>query len=238
MLCIRIIIDFLGGTGYFIAMNAAFKGLGRPFPYCYRHVSLLLIGINVGVYFFSLLFPNLPLFLSLNPVLFVRDRFYWTLLTYMFVHGGMNHILFNMLGLFFFGPQVEQRMGSWEFLSFYLGTGLLAGGFSLVVYLFSGSYNVFLMGASGALFAVLLAFAVYFPFAKIYLFGILPLQSTMMVLLYGGIELLSLGFGRGNVAHLTHLAGLFFGYFYFRVRLRMNPVRVFRDSRKQKFWRG
>ncbi len=219
-------------------MNSTFKGLRSPFPYCYRHLSLFLIGINVGVYFFSLLIPRLPLFLSLNPVLFLRDHFYWTLLTYMFVHGGMNHILFNMLGLFFFGPQVEERMGSWEFLAYYLGTGLLAGGFSLVVYFFTGSYNVFLMGASGALFALLLAFAVYFPFARIYLFGILPLQSTMMVLLYGGIEIFSLGFGRGNVAHMTHLAGLLFGYLYFRFRLKMDPVRVFRDSRKQTHWRG
>ncbi len=228
----------MSGRQYFIIMNRTSRGIRSPFPYCYRHLSLLLIGLNVGVYFLTLLLPRLSLYLSLNPVLFMREHFYWTLLTYMFVHGGMNHILFNMLGLFFFGPQVEQRMGSWEFLTYYLGTGLLAGGFSLGIYFFTGSYNVFLMGASGALFALLLAFGVYFPFARIYLFGILPLQSTMMVLLYGGIEIFSLGLGRGNVAHMTHLAGLFFGYLYFRLRLKMDPVKVFRDSGKQNFRQG
>ncbi len=219
-------------------MNNNSRGIRKPYPYTFRNLSLILIGINITVYFMTMLSPNLKLYLSLNPVLFVRDRFYWSVLSYMFVHGNMNHILFNMLGLFFFGPQLEERMGSWEFLSYYLGTGLLSGVFSLLVYLFTGTYQVFLMGASGAIFALLLAFAVYFPFSRVYLFGILPIQSTMMVLLYAGIEIFSLVTGRaGNVAHMTHLAGLLFGYIYFRIRLGLDPVRVFKDSRNNPWQR-
>ena len=219
-------------------MNNRSRGIRKPYPYTFRNLSLILIGINITVFFLTMVSPNLKLYLSLNPVLFVRDHFYWSVLSYMFVHSNMNHILFNMLGLFFFGPQLEERMGSWEFLSYYLGTGLLSGAFSLLVYLFTGTYQVFLMGASGAIFALLLAFAVYFPFSRIYLFGIIPIQSTMMVVLYAGIEIFSLLTGRaGNVAHMTHLAGLLFGYLYFRIRLGMDPVRVFKDSRNNPWQR-
>ncbi|MDA3957172.1 rhomboid family intramembrane serine protease [Oceanispirochaeta sp.] len=207
------------------------RGIRKPFPHTFRNFSLILIGINVSVFFLTVMFPNLKMYLALNPVLFVRDHFYWTPLTYMFTHSGMNHILFNMLGLFFFGPQVEERMGSWEFLTYYLGTGLLSGLASLVIYIFTGSTNVFLMGASGAIFALLLAFAVFFPHSKIYLFGIIPMRTTLMVSLYAGIEVFSLFFARGNVAHMTHLAGLLFGYLYIMIRLGLDPVKVFRDSR-------
>ncbi|MDC7232026.1 MAG: rhomboid family intramembrane serine protease [Spirochaetales bacterium] len=208
------------------------RGIRKPFPYTFRNLSLILIGINITVYFLTMMAPRLTAYLAMNPVLFLRERFYWTPLTYMFVHGSMNHILFNMLGLFFFGPQLEERMGSWEFLTYYLGTGVAAGLLSLGFYLTTGSTNVFLMGASGALFAVLLAFAVYFPFSRIYLFGIIPMQTTVMVTLYAGIEIVSLLFGgRGNVAHSTHLLGLLIGYLYFMIRLGTDPVKVFKDSR-------
>jgi rhomboid family protein len=208
------------------------RGIRKPFPYTFNNFSLVLIGINITVYFLTMMFGDLTYYLSLNPVLFVQKHFYWTPLTYMFVHGSMNHILFNMLGLFFFGPQLEERMGSWEFLSYYLGTGLLAGILSLGIYLVTGQNNVLLMGASGALFAILLAFAVYFPFSRIYLFGIIPMQTTVMVTLYAGIEIFSLLFGgRGNIAHSTHLLGLLIGYIYFIIRLGTDPVKVFKDSR-------
>ncbi|QEN09209.1 rhomboid family intramembrane serine protease [Oceanispirochaeta crateris] len=212
-------------------MQSKTSGIRKSFPYTFKNFSLILIGINVTVFFLTNMSQELKIYLSLNPVLFMRDHFYWTPLTYMFTHSGMNHILFNMLGLFFFGPQLEERMGSWEFLSYYLGTGLLSGAASLVIYLLTGTYNVFLMGASGAIFALLLAFAVYFPHSKIYLFGIIPMQTTLMVSLYAGIEVFSLLFFRGNVAHMTHLAGLFFGYLYFMIRLGLDPIKVFKDSR-------
>lgn len=123
-------------------------------------------------------------------------------------------------------------MGSFEFLLYYFLTGILSGLFSLMVYLATGSYLVFLMGASGGLFAILLAFAVYFPHSKVYLFGILPMKTTVMVTLYAAIEIFSMVFGmQGGVAHMTHLAGLFFGYLYFIIRLRTDPIAVFKDSR-------
>ena len=209
------------------------RGIRKPFPYHFSNYTLILIGTNILVYFFTYLSQKTLYYLALNPVLFLQNHFYWTPLTYMFAHGGMNHILFNMLGLFFFGPQLEERMGSTEFLVYYFLTGILSGIFSLGVYLLTGAYGVFLMGASGALFAILLAFAVYFPHSRVYIFGILPMRTPVMVSLYAGIEIFSMLTGfQGGVAHMTHLAGLLFGFLYFIIRLGTNPVTVFRDSRR------
>jgi membrane associated rhomboid family serine protease len=142
----------------------------------------------------------------------------------MFVHGGISHLLFNMLALFIFGTQVERRIGSKEFLLYYMSTGILAGIFSFAVYLFTGADRVFLLGASGAIFAVQLAYAVLFPDARVYVWGILPLRAPVMVLGFTAIELFSQVFGRRNgVAHLTHLAGFAFGWIYFLVRFGANP---------------
>ena len=148
----------------------------------------------------------------------------WTFVTYMFVHGGITHILFNMLALFIFGVHVERYMGSREFLLFYIVTGTLAGVFSFISYYLTGSYMVILMGASGAVFAVNLAYAVFFPDSIIYLWGILPLRAPIMVLGFTALELFS-SILRPNsgVAHLTHLAGFGFAWLYFVVRFGINP---------------
>ena len=148
----------------------------------------------------------------------------WQFMTYMFVHSGITHIVFNMLGLFFFGQAVERQMGSREFLLFYLLTGTLAGIFSFAVYFFTGS-NVILLGASGAVYAVLFAYAVYFPDSRIFILGIIPIKAKTLVLIYTAIELFSqFGSYRSGVAHLTHLAGFGFAFLYFIVRLGINPI--------------
>jgi membrane associated rhomboid family serine protease len=200
----------------------------RPLPYHYGNMTFILIGINVFVFFLTSMGGQIVNYLAMNPVLTVSEGFWWQPVTYMFAHSGISHLLFNMLGLFFFGTQVERELGSYEFLLFYMVTGVLAGFFSLAVYWFTGSYYVFLLGASGAVFAVLLAFATYFPNAEIYIFGILPVRASVLVIGYTGIELFSQISGRGgNIAHLTHLAGFAFAYVYFLVRHRISPWKRF-----------
>jgi membrane associated rhomboid family serine protease len=131
-----------------------------------------------------------------------------------------------MLALFIFGSQVERQMGSKEFLLYYLTTGALAGLFSFAVYLFTGAYGAFLLGASGAIFAVQLAYATFFPTSVVYVMGILPLRAPVMVLGFTALELFfSLTGFRSGVAHLTHLAGFGFGWIYFLVRYGANPWR-------------
>lgn len=202
--------------------------LTKPFNYTYSNLTFVLIGMNILVYFFGQIFPKSQVYLAMVPALVVTRYTFWQFFTYMFVHGGFTHILFNMLGLFFFGAAVERRMGSKEFLLFYGLTGTLAGIFSFLVYYFTGAYYVVLVGASGAVYAVLLAYATYYPESRIYIFGILPIRAPVLVIAYTVIAVFSQFSGRGgNVAHLTHLAGFGFAFLYFLLRLRINPIDSF-----------
>ena len=197
----------------------------QPFRYQNSNTVYWLIGINVLVFALTnfLGFRLLVYYLSMIPGMVLRG-WVWTFATYMFVHGGISHILFNMLALFIFGTQVERYMGSREFLLFYFITGILAGVFSFAVYYFTGSYGVILMGASGAIFAVELAYAVLYPDSILYLWGIVPLRAPIMVLGFTALELLSSIFGLNQgVAHLTHLAGFGFAWLYFVIRFGINP---------------
>jgi len=197
----------------------------RPFRYRNYGAVYWLIGINVLVFAATqFLGGNFVYFLAMIPVT-VLHGWVWTFVTYMFVHGGFTHIFFNMFGLFIFGTQVERQMGSNEFLLYYLLTGALAGVFSFGVYFFTAPY-VPLIGASGAIFAVELAFAVFFPDSLIYIWGILPLRAPVMVLGFTALELIfSITGLNGSVAHFTHLAGFFFGWLYFPIRFGMSPWR-------------
>jgi len=200
--------------------------LRSPFRYSYFNASLVLIGINVLVYALGSMFRELPLYLGMMPIAMVRLGWIWQPFTYMFVHGNLQHLLFNMLGLFFFGSYVERELGSKEFLLYYLLAGTLAGIFSFGAYAVTGAWGVRLVGASGAVYAVLLAFAVINPRARIYIWGILPVPAAVLVGAYTVIELWSEIFSYGgNIAHLTHLAGFGFGAFYFPVRHKVNPIR-------------
>lgn len=215
----------------FNSMNTSI--LRKKFPYTFNNMTLVLIGINVVLFFLSSINSKVLYYGSMIPILILRDHYYWQFITYMFLHANITHLLFNMLGLFFFGSQVEKRIGSWEFLLFYLLTGILAGVFSYAVYLWTGNYVVILMGASGAVYAVLLAFAVFFPFARIFIFGIIPVQAPVLVVIYTIIEVFSQVSGRNsNVAHLTHLAGFGFAYLYILIRMGVNPIEVWKRTRR------
>jgi membrane associated rhomboid family serine protease len=199
----------------------------RPFRYSFRNLSIWLIAINVLVFALEYLFPPVMRLLAMTPIL-VLNGFFWQPFTYMFAHANLTHILVNMLGLLFFGPAIEREMGSREFILYYLLTGFLAGLFSFAAYLFLGGADVPLLGASGAVFAVLLAFATLQPNSQILIWGIIPVRAPIMVLGYTAIELVSQVFNsQSGVAHLTHLAGFAFGWLYFLARFGVNPWRRF-----------
>ncbi|MCL2069801.1 MAG: rhomboid family intramembrane serine protease [Treponema sp.] len=205
----------------------------RPFRYRQENMVFILIGINILSYMIQRLLveiPMIPLF-SMNPVRVLGLGWVWQFVTYMFIHDprSITHLLFNMFALFIFGRQVEWQMGSREFLLYFLTTGMLAGVFSFFVYIFTGNYMIHLMGASGAVFAVQLAFASFFPRSVIYIWGIIPLRAPVMVLGFTALEVFFLLTGsRGNVAHTTHLAGFAFGWLYFQVRFGINPWKAMR----------
>ncbi|MDT4762597.1 rhomboid family intramembrane serine protease [Sphaerochaeta sp. PS] len=197
----------------------------------YKNLTLKLVIINALVYLLtSMLYPDSTYYLAMIPSLVLKG-YVWQLFTYMFVHGGFSHLLFNMISLYLFGTMVEQRVGSKEFLLFYLLAGLFSGILSFVSYYLSGT-NVILLGASGAIYGVLLMFAVFYPYARVFVFGLIPLRAPTLVIVYTAIELYSQVFSRGgDVAHLTHLSGLLFAYLYCRIRMNINPVDVFRRTR-------
>ncbi len=144
----------------------------------------------------------------------------YQLLTYGFLHADVRHILFNMIGLFFFGRDVEQRVGRNEFTRFYLAAIVFSGLAWLLVHLLTGQKGS-VYGASGGVSAVVILFALHFPRAQVSLFGIIPMPAWGMALLFIGMDLLgALGGQRDGdpVAYEAHLAGAAFAYLYFTRR--------------------
>jgi membrane associated rhomboid family serine protease len=145
----------------------------------------------------------------------------WTFFTYMFVHGGLFHLLGNMLGLYFFGTAVEEKMGSRSFLFYYFYCGIAAAIFSLGL---SGILDVSpFMGASGAVLGLALAFAMFWPDAEILIFPIpIPIRARTLVMILFGISaffgLVLWNSAAPGIAHLAHLGGILAGYIFFRVQ--------------------
>jgi membrane associated rhomboid family serine protease len=140
----------------------------------------------------------------------------WGVFTYMFVHANFMHILFNMIGLFFFGPRLEMQLGSRPFLNLYLLSGLGGAALSFVF-----AWQAAVVGASGAVFGVLLGFAYFWPRERIYIWGILPVEARWLVGVLAAMALFSgLSGAGGNVAHFAHLGGFVGGYAYLRWRKR------------------
>jgi len=142
----------------------------------------------------------------------------WTFVSYMFVHGGLLHLLGNMLMLFVFGIAVEGRMGSRNFLLYYLFCGVGAAVFSLLL---AGVMPIgAFVGASGAVLGVAVAFAVYWPDAEIIVFPIpVPIKARTLVIGLVALDIIaSQLWPNDGVAHLAHVGGALFGYLYFRVQ--------------------
>jgi membrane associated rhomboid family serine protease len=193
----------------------------RPLPYRFYNATLGLIVATLAVYLLTLTSRRAVVYLGLFPQLVREGGYLWQLVTYMFVHASFTHILFNMLGLYIFGIPLEREMGSSEFLVYYLSTGIGVGIISLLL-------GVNVVGASGAVYALLLGFATYFPHSRIFLFGLLPLQAPVAVLVFAAMSIFYQVTGfQGGVAHFAHLAGIVLGYLYFVLRLGINPIQVF-----------
>lgn len=143
-----------------------------------------------------------------------RPEFHiWQLLSYGFLHGNLNHIFFNMFGLWMFGRDIERMMGARRFLIYYLTCVIGAGIVQLVVAGTQGGIYP-TIGASGGVFGILLAFAMAFPNRVIMLlFPPIPMKAKYFVLMYGLLELyLGLSGGAPGVANFAHLGGMFFGF--------------------------
>lgn len=202
----------------------------KPFKYTFFNATFCIIALNFLVYFLTLSFSKLKFFLGLSVFGTLEYHYWFELFTYMFVHQNFQHIFFNMLGLFFFGIYVEKAIGSKEFLLFYILCGVLDGAISIAVYYFCGLPYVRLIGASGAVYSVLLAYAVIYPRSIISIWGIIPVPAPLLVIIYVVIELGSEFFRVDNVAHFTHLAGFFVAWLYLRVRMGLKPIKIWKEA--------
>jgi membrane associated rhomboid family serine protease len=151
-------------------------------------------------------------YLGLIPILVWKKYFLWQLFTYIFLHGGITHILFNLLALWMFGGELENYWGSKKFLGYFLFCGIGAG---ICTVVFSPYQFIPVIGASGAIYGLLLAYGWLFPNRLIYIYFLFPIPAKYMVIIFGLIELFSSMEGTGGgISHLTHLGGLLFGLFY------------------------
>jgi membrane associated rhomboid family serine protease len=185
---------------------------------------------NVAVFFAQLFGRGLleELF-GLHPALVVRNGWLWQTATYMFLHGNLFHILFNMLALWMFGTELERIWGTRFFLKFYFVTGIGAAILTVVFSFlpFSFAEQLYLsnvIGASGAIYGLLLAYGLLFPERPILLFFLFPVPAKTAVLIFGAIAFYSSISGvAGGVANATHLSGLLVGYLFLKSP-RMHPL--------------
>jgi membrane associated rhomboid family serine protease len=177
-----------------------------------------LIIANVVMFLATLAYGRIVLYLGLSPEIIVERLWVWQLVTYLFLHGGPAHILFNMLGIWMFGVELERLWGTRQFLKYYAITGVGAGLTVLAVGILLGSqsvtYKAITIGASGALYGLLVAFAFYYPDRPLLMFFLFPIPAKYFVMIVGAMAFLSTP--NQGVSETAHLGGLAIGYLYLR----------------------
>ena len=189
---------------------------------------LRLLFANIGMYFVQLTLPGLASEMVLVPTEILNRP--WTLVTYMFLHGGIMHILFNMLGLFFFGPRVEGRLGPQRFIILYFLSGISGAVFSLIFARYAA-----VIGASAAVFGVMLAFAMFWPRERIYIWGVLPVEARWLVVITTALALYSgLQGSTGGVADFAHLGGYAGAFIYLKYLEQAKGAKRFKSTAQPK----
>ncbi len=149
----------------------------------------------------------------------LHNLYIWQIFTYMFLHGGIWHLVFNMLALWFFGVQLEGDWGTRRFLKYYFLCGMAAGVCVLAVNAALGYWYVTTIGSSGAIFGVLVAFGVLHPDQMVLMYFLIPIKAKYMVMIFAAIELLATFGPNTGVSTVAHLGGMAFGYLYLKRRL-------------------
>jgi rhomboid family protein len=192
---------------------------------------------NVAVFVLQQLLPNvLEQWGAFNSRLAINQFQVWRFVTYMFLHGSMSHILFNMLGVWIFGTQIEALWGQRTFLFFYFICGL-GGSFLYGIFGFLGFGGGWMLGASGAVMGLLLAYGMSFPNNLVFLMGFIPIKAKYLVVLYGLMDLLSIPNNDG-VANLAHLGGLLAGFIFIQITIPGLSGQMFKDSLLSSKWKA
>lgn len=193
-------------------------------PTLFTDAIKVLISINFGIFVLQTLSgaENLffPLF-GLVPKLVWSELMIWQPFTYIFFHGGIWHVLINMFVLWMFGSELERLWGKQHFLKYYFVTGIGSG----LITMFLGFNSMIpIVGASGAVYGVLLAYGLTYPNRTVYLYGIIPIKSLWFVMGIGLIAFMSSLNNVSQISHLTHLSGMVIGYFMLKKPVRWNDL--------------
>jgi len=212
-------------------------------PNSYATAIKILVSINFGIFLLQALSKSerlfFPLF-GLVPKLVWSDLMIWQPFTYMFFHGGVWHVLINMFVLWMFGSELERIWGRDRFLKFFFITGVGSG---LITMLFSLQSMTPVVGASGSVYGVLLAYGLTYPNRRVYLYGIIPIKSIWFVFGIGLMAFLSSFNNISEISHLTHISGMLIGYLllkkpihwtslWFNIRKRTLEYRVMKEEKK------
>ena len=199
-----------------------FTGLRYSTP---QGVKLLLI-LNIVIFFLIELLGHkhyLFLVLGLIPAKIWQSGFVWQLVTYLFLHAILMHLAVNMFVLWMFGRELEHRWGKHKFLKYYFITGVGSG---LITFLFSLTSVIPVVGASGAIYGLLLAYGLLYPDRTVYLYMFIPIKVKFMVIGLAVIAFLaSLSHQQSAVSHLTHLSGMVVGFAYLKSDFRFRNIK-------------
>ena len=185
-------------------------------PSLFTDAIKTLISVNFAIFILQSISSSEIIFFSnfgLVPKLVWSQLKIWQPFTYMFFHGDIWHVLINMFVLWMFGSELERVWGKKNFLRFYFITGVGSG---LGTMLFGLQSTIPIVGASGAIYGVLLAYGLMFPNRTVYLYGIIPIKSIWFVIGIGVIAFFSSFNNFTNISHLTHLFGMIIGYLYLK----------------------
>ena len=199
-------------------------------PQIFTDAIKILVSINFAIYLLQSISGKEEVFFKLFglvPSTFISDLMLWQPFTYMFLHApfyssvGISHILLNMLGLWVFGRELEQAWGKTHFLKYYFITGVGSG---LITYLFQMGSDNPVIGASGAVYGILLAYGISYPNRMLYIWGIIPVKSMWLVIIMGSIAFFGVLGNADGISHVTHISGMAIGYLLLKKSWRWKDV--------------
>lgn len=193
---------------------------------------------NTAIFILTSLMPNavyqnIKTLFAITPEAVLHNFFVWQPLTYMFLHGGIWHLIFNMLSLWMFGMQLETDWGTRQFLKYYFICGIGAGICIVAVNALVGDRYTPTLGASGAIMGVLLAFGVMYPNQRVLMNFLFPIKAKYLVMIYVAVELwMSFGPNTG-ISSIAHLGGMLVGYVYLKAGWQSFHMPDFRGAYNQ-----
>ena len=199
-------------------------------PQLFTDAIKILVSVNFGIYILQSVSGKEDVFFrlfGLVPSTFISDLMLWQPFTYMFFHApfyssvGISHILLNMLGLWVFGRELEQAWGKTKFLRYYFITGIGSG---LITYFFQMNSDNPVIGASGAVYGILLAYGVSYPNRMLYIWGLIPVRSLWLVIIMGSIAFFGLLGNADGISHVTHISGMLIGYVLLKKKWRWRDI--------------